>query len=771
MNYQIKMFLKNIPKEGNTSSFTWWLGDGVQGQYQEPTIRPKRDVNAMGSAIGKIDKLLQDKFIQYLLAGTKKLTKEFALENNNTISHIINCSTGILLLSVNKCDIKTNPNPTSLFEEVFEIYRTISVLIGLATTERIIIRHPTGTIYQSTHTPTSLSNAVLGSEQDGEYVVLPSFAALESQLGGYSKIIAQMASFSKNPHPSDDNISGTVCSLLLSDGTTDIKLTNLTENIEIFLSHPNASVETNSTVLEKNMKVVTRFNISDPYVTIFFSVEPSANVSLALRLSAGSPPNATHFSNRTILSITGGYRWMITPEMMQQTTGVWYVDTHLFNSTWEPDLTLRISSFMGKCLFWDIKRENWSTDGCQVGDKSTPERTQCLCNHLTLFGSSFFVKPNYVDLSRTAELFASVTENYVVLALLCTFFGLYLATLLWACYADRRARSKRKMTLLEDNHPGAQYNYLIAVQTGNRKNAGTTANVTVRLTGSEGESDIQNLTDPDKPVLERGAVDMFLLATPFPLGEVRNLRLQHDNSGGHPSWYINKVTIQDLQTQHVFHFLCDCWLSADHGDKKTFNAAKNNEIASFRNIFQSRTSTGFRDEHIWVSIVDPPSRSPFTRAQRVSCCMSLLLCTMAINIAFWNIPVDEDSAVLFELGSLKITWQELMVGVQSGLLMFPINILIITIFRSIKPRMISKKEVSEENLKPPAVTIPAILKDTEKVISSVSSSPRNKMSQMNLLVSTADLGPALDRVHEFIQLMQGAFYYRKIANIDYLLLA
>lgn len=54
--------------------------------------------------------------------------------------------------------------------------------------------------------------------------------------------------------------------------------------------------------------------------------------------------------------------------------------------------------------------------------------------------------------------------------------------------------------------------------------------------GSEGESDIQNLTDPDKPVLERGAVDMFLLAAPFPLGEMRNIRLQHDNSGGHPSW-------------------------------------------------------------------------------------------------------------------------------------------------------------------------------------------------------------------------------------------
>lgn len=49
--------------------------------------------------------------------------------------------------------------------------------------------------------------------------------------------------------------------------------------------------------------------------------------------------------------------------------------------------------------------------------------------------------------------------------------------------------------------------------------------------------------------------------------------------------YINKVTVQDLQTRQVWQFLCNCWLSADRGDgmtKKTFNAAKNNEIASFR---------------------------------------------------------------------------------------------------------------------------------------------------------------------------------------------
>lgn len=32
MNGPIKLLLKNISKERNTSNFTWWLGEGVQGE-------------------------------------------------------------------------------------------------------------------------------------------------------------------------------------------------------------------------------------------------------------------------------------------------------------------------------------------------------------------------------------------------------------------------------------------------------------------------------------------------------------------------------------------------------------------------------------------------------------------------------------------------------------------------------------------------------------------------------------------------------------------
>lgn len=133
--------------------------------------------------------LLQKNFIKYLLHGTKNLSPQFAITNNETISHIINCSTGIFLLSLKKCDIEINPNPPvgsngcalitaknsdtychdygcyswvnlhffpsfqSLFEDILEIFRTISELLGSETSETFVFRHLTGTVYQSRWVP------------------------------------------------------------------------------------------------------------------------------------------------------------------------------------------------------------------------------------------------------------------------------------------------------------------------------------------------------------------------------------------------------------------------------------------------------------------------------------------------------------------------------------------------------------------------------------------------------------------------------------------
>lgn len=78
----------------------------------------------------------------------------------------------------------------------------------------------------------------------------------------------------------------------------------------------------------------------------------------------------------------------------------------------------------------------------QVGPLTTPLVTQCLCNHLTFFGSSFFVMPNLVDVSRTAELFATFTNNPVVVCFVGAIFAAYLLVVGWARRKDIQDSAK-----------------------------------------------------------------------------------------------------------------------------------------------------------------------------------------------------------------------------------------------------------------------------------------------------------------------------------------
>ncbi|XP_023806954.1 polycystic kidney disease protein 1-like 2, partial [Oryzias latipes] len=334
-----------------------------------------------------------------------------------------------------------------------------------------------------------------------------------------------------------------------------------------------------------------------------------------------------------------------------------------------------------------IPVENLSED-IEVGVKTTSMVTQCLCNHLTFFGSSFFVTPNLVDPSQTAQLFATFTENPVVVCFVGALFVTYLLVVVWARRKDIQDTAKVKVTVLHDNNPKDEYRYLLCVRTGHRIGASTSSQVIVTLLGVEGNSEPHHLTDQRKPLFERGAVDMFLITTPSFLGELQGIRLWHDNSGSHPAWYVANIMVQDLQTEQKWNFLCNSWLALDVGDcciDRIFFVSTEEELKRFSNLFFMKTTRDFCDGHLWYSVVSRPAGSNFTCVQRVSCCFSLLLCTMLTSIMFYGIPTDPSEQVM-DLGHFEFTWQQFMIGVQSSLIMFPINVLIVSIFRNTRPR-------------------------------------------------------------------------------------
>ncbi|KAK2869533.1 hypothetical protein Q7C36_001404 [Tachysurus vachellii] len=816
LDCDIKDFFSKVFENPEIKSLGWWIGKGLMGSYDECDIQeiPSKEV---ADSPYLCTYLIMDPFqlvttpycnmtLGYLC--TKDPNAEHKREQRSlrvrrdTDSEITQWIKLMLTPGTALTDVLSNAQkilkkianePVEMLSTEKKSYlsailQTLKTLKTIDPTSKDLTLNCTGGLIlynieqcesddSAENPPQNMNNMTIGNVETG-YVQFPSYDTLKSQLPT-NPVDIQMFSYKSNPMSEESNfsISGSVCSLSLSDKSSNVKLSNLSSFIEIFLPRPDAPEPSYTNIsLKYGYAIITSFNVTDPNSTVIVTAIPSTNVSLQLLLSPTYKSN-----NRSLRAILTGrndyYRWIIHPEMVNSTNGTMYINITLYNYTSSVPVSINVSLMNFKCVYWDVGLNEWSRDGCWVGPKTVPSMTHCLCNHNTFYGSSFFVMPNPIDLSQTAALFATINQNYVVVSVLSGFFFLYLLLVLWAWYADKKAMRTRKIMLLEDNHPCAHYNYLLNVQTGNRKHGGTTAKYfiichldipessaekcMILIEGTDGESDTHVLGYPDQPAFEKGGVDMFILSTPFPLGELKDIKLWHDNTGGDPDWFLQKVTVQDLQTRQVWHFLCNSWLkgSGDTPCKRTFNPAKKNEITSFGNLFHARTSTGFRDEHIWMSIVNPPRHSPFTRVQRVSCCMCLLLCTMVINIMFWNIPKDGESPVIIKLGSFELTWQQIMVAVESALLMFPINILIVTIFRSIQPRVKNEDEVKAKTSsgdKSSVVSMQTILKDTQDIVTLLSRSPKNcVISLQHNLETTADLFAALNQMHDVIVNIQG----------------
>ncbi|NXX70741.1 PK1L2 protein, partial [Spizella passerina] len=508
-----------------------------------------------------------------------------------------------------------------------------------------------------------------------------------------------MVSFAMNPFFSSDSsfdISGTVGGLSLTglDGLI-IPVSNLKENIEIMLPRLSAAPE-DKILLNLGNYSTFQVNVTSENTSIVIHLESEHDIPLILYLGYGYHPNETNYDMKNHLfckKTSGGEMnsWVLSPEELIFGEGTYYfmvLQDMAMDSAAYSGLTINATCFASRCVFWDEHQGGWNSYGCHVGPKTNPSSTQCLCNHLTFFGSSFFVIPNAIDVSKTAQLFGTFVDNPVVVTTVGCIFLIYVLVVIWARRKDIQDDAKVKVTVLEDNDPFAQYRYLVTVFTGHRRGAATTSKVTLTLYGLDGESEPHHLNDPDTPVFERGGVDVFLLCTFFPLGELQSIRLWHDNSGHSPSWYVNRVLVHDLAWDQKWYFLCNSWLAIDIGEcvlDKVFPVATEQDMKQFSNLFFMKTSKGFQDGHIWYSVFSRSPRSSFTRAQRVSCCFSLLLCTMLTSIMFWGVPKDPAEQKM-DLGKIEFTWQEVMIGFESSLLMFPINLLIVQIFRNIRPR-------------------------------------------------------------------------------------
>ena len=348
----------------------------------------------------------------------------------------------------------------------------------------------------------------------------------------------------------------------------------------------------------------------------------------------------------------------------------------------------------------------------KVSQDSNTTHLKCLCNHLTSFGGNFIQAPNPIDFDKVFTEFSNLAEsgNISVLVTIACFFLLYFVVLILARRADKRDVDKviisqpadvylELFSLLNTSFffqicspkliplvkEGAYY-YDMVISTGVWKHSATTANITISIKGENyGHSQIPlNEKGETSELFERGSINGFVLVMKESIGPLKEITLDHDNSGNNPSWFVETVVIQDRQTEERWVFPINRWLALEKDDGQIEVTVDSKSYSAFSAQVRSRLARKLADSHLWMSVFGKACSSTFTRVQRASCCLSVLFSAMIANAMFYNIGGESDGAI--QVGPFKFSWRQIVIGVQSGIIIAPVNIIIAFLFKSSRPR-------------------------------------------------------------------------------------
>ena len=227
--------------------------------------------------------------------------------------------------------------------------------------------------------------------------------------------------------------------------------------------------------------------------------------------------------------------------------------------------------------------------------------------------------------------------------------------------------------------------YEIEISTGIWSNSGTSAKVYLVLEGELGSSRPYHLKRGSFIPFARGSLTCFTLSIPNNVGPLRRVRVWHDNSGESPSWYLNTIKIYDAFSQELKNFTCHKWLAVEKADGLIDRTLAADSTAGKRkNFWESCRNTlaeKLGDGHLWFSIATRPPSRRFTRVQRLSCCLSLLLTTMLTSAMFYQfVPGNAQQQRTFRLGPLVLNLRQLIIAMESIVVVFPANLIIVGIF-------------------------------------------------------------------------------------------
>ena len=194
--------------------------------------------------------------------------------------------------------------------------------------------------------------------------------------------------------------------------------------------------------------------------------------------------------------------------------------------------------------------------------------------------------------------------------------------------------------------------------------------------------------NPSQVILSRGSVDKFIVSLSPSLGTLHHAYVWHDNYGDSPSWFLDYIIVKDKETETEWKMACNQWFSPHKDDGSIFRKLlverTNSQLPGFQQAFRSKLSESLYETHLWMSSVTKRPGNSFTRAQRVTCCLCLVFTAMLANATFYNLGGEVESSTI-RIGPLKVSTRQIVITIQSCLIIAPINLFIVAVFKNSSP--------------------------------------------------------------------------------------
>lgn len=131
---------------------------------------------------------------------------------------------------------------------------------------------------------------------------------------------------------------------------------------------------------------------------------------------------------------------------------------------------------------------------------------------------------------------------------------------LW--FHDPKNGNATAATLVAGPGPGEAAAYAVRIQTGDRLNAGTDADVFITLHGTRGSSQEFELQGAEND-FERNKLGIYRVATKQDIGDLTNITIRHNNYWPLAGWFLDSVKVEDVVSRKSREFPCYRWLARD----------------------------------------------------------------------------------------------------------------------------------------------------------------------------------------------------------------